>query len=188
MAELIENMLSLAKLDLGAEQKHEILDVNSTMMKLADEFKPQAAAKQQMLSLTPAEDHLNVQCETLKIQQALRNLIGNAIKYTPEGGIVSLLVEHDVQQVNIKIQDTGYGIPVPDLPHIFERFYRVRNNGHDDIEGNGLGLAIVKSIIEQHSGQISVESTVGKGSCFTISFPLLELAPVAYPNSKTGFC
>jgi signal transduction histidine kinase len=76
------------------------------------------------------------------------------------------------------VHDSGYGIPASDLPHIFERFYRVRNNGHDDIEGNGLGLAIVKSIIEQHGGSVSVESEVGNGSCFTISLPLALFAEV----------
>ncbi len=173
MAELVENMLSLANMDLDAEQKREILDVNSMVVKLADEFKPQAQAKQQALTLTLTDDSLTVQCEPLKIEQALRNLIGNAIKYTPNDGAITLSVERDAQKVNIKIQDTGYGIPASDLPHIFERFYRVRNNGHDDIEGNGLGLAIVKSVIEQHGGRVNVESEVGKGSCFSILFPVL---------------
>src|SRR6266545_5665025 len=142
------------------------------MMKLADEFKPQAQTKQQALSLIQTDDNLTVQCEVLKMHQALRNLIGNAIKYTPAGGAITLSVEHDAEQVNIKIQDTGYGIPASDLPHIFERFYRVRNNGHDEIEGNGLGLAIVKSIVEQHGGNVSVESEIGKGSCFSFTLPL----------------
>ncbi len=172
MAELVENMLSLAKMDMSAEQKREILNVNSMMMKLADEFKPQAQTKQQALSLIQTDDNLTVQCEVLKMHQALRNLIGNAIKYTPAGGAITLSVEYDAEQVNIKIQDTGYGIPASDLPHIFERFYRVRNNGHDEIEGNGLGLAIVKSIVEQHGGNVSVESEIGKGSCFSFTLPL----------------
>ena len=173
MAELVENMLSLAKMDMSAEQKREIMNVNSMMMKLADEFKPQAQTKQQALSLIQTDHNLTVECEVLKMHQALRNLIGNAIKYTPAGGAIMLSVEHDAEQVNIKIQDTGYGIPASDLPHIFERFYRVRNNGHDEIEGNGLGLAIAKSVIEQHGGRVNVESEVGKGSCFNIMFPIL---------------
>jgi signal transduction histidine kinase len=74
--------------------------------------------------------------------------------------------------VIIQGQDTGDGIPATDLPHIFDRFYRVRNNGHEDIEGNGLGLAIVKAIAEQHGGDVSVESELEKGSCFTLTLPL----------------
>jgi signal transduction histidine kinase len=72
----------------------------------------------------------------------------------------------------IMIWYTGAGIPAADLPHLFRRFYRVRNNGHDEIEGNGLGLAIVKSVIEQHGGDVTVESETGKGSCFTVTLPL----------------
>jgi signal transduction histidine kinase len=84
-------------------------------------------------------------------------------------------LHRESETLNIKVKDTGYGIPASDLPHIFDRFYRVRNNGHDEIEGNGLGLAIVKSIAEQHGGDVSVESTVGGGSCFTISFLLVPV-------------
>ena len=68
---------------------------------------------------------------------------------------------------------SGYGIPASDLPHLFKRFYRVRNNGHDEIEGNGLGLAIVKSTAMSHGGDVTVESEPGKGTCFTFSLPLL---------------
>jgi signal transduction histidine kinase len=74
----------------------------------------------------------------------------------------------------VDVQDTGYGIPSADLPFIFDRFYRVRNGKASEIEGNGLGLAIVKSIVEQHDGQISVQSEVDKGTCFSVSIPLMQ--------------
>jgi two-component system, OmpR family, phosphate regulon sensor histidine kinase PhoR len=141
---------------------------------LADEFKPQAQAKKQALTFQETEGNLKVEGDPLKIRQALRNLIGNAIKYTGEGGAVTLSTQSAGQTVHINVTDTGYGIPAADLPQMFTRFYRVRNNGHDDIEGNGLGLAIVKTIAEQHGGSVSVESENGKGSCFTFSLPLLE--------------
>jgi two-component system phosphate regulon sensor histidine kinase PhoR len=172
MTELVENMLDLAKMDLDAEQKQETFDVAPMVHTLADEFKPQAEAKSQILKLEQADGNFNVQGDALKIRQALRNLIGNAIKYTPEGGSVTLSVEHEADTVQIRVRDSGYGIPAADLPHIFNRFYRVRNNGHDDIEGNGLGLAIVKSIAEQHGGDVTVESEPGKGSCFSLTLPL----------------
>jgi signal transduction histidine kinase len=101
-------------------------------------------------------------------------LIGNAIKYTPDGGAITLSIEEKANALYIHIKDTGYGIPSCDLPFIFNRFYRVRNNGHDEIEGNGLGLAIVKSTAQQHGGDVTVESEVGKGSCFTITLPLIS--------------
>ena len=172
MTELVENMLDLAKMDLDAKLQHEILDLTPLLMKLADEFKPQAEAKGQVLTLGQTQDNSMVRGDALKIRQALRNLIGNAIKYTPNGGTVTLSSEHTANMVQIHIKDTGYGIPASDLPHLFNRFYRVRNNGHDDIEGNGLGLAIVKSIAEGHGGDVIVESEPGNGSRFSFILPL----------------
>ena len=176
MTELVENMLDLAKMDLDAKVQHEILDLTPMLVKLADEFKPQAEAKGQVLTLGQTEASSKVRGDALKIRQALRNLIGNAIKYTPNGGSVTLSLEHEANRVNIHIQDTGYGIPASDLPNLFNRFYRVRNNGHDEIEGNGLGLAIVKSTAESHGGDVTVESEPGKGSCFTFTLPLMGAA------------
>ena len=172
MTELVENMLDLAKMDLGAEPKHEVLDVTHLLWKIADEFQPQAEAKRQLLTLQKTEPRLRVKGDALQLSQVLRNLVGNAIKYTPNGGAITLSIEPQETAARIKVQDTGYGIPASDLPHIFDRFYRVRNNGHDEIEGNGLGLAIVKSIAQQHGGDVTVESEPGKGTCFTFTLPL----------------
>jgi two-component system phosphate regulon sensor histidine kinase PhoR len=174
MRELVQNLLDLAKMDMGLELKQESLDVNALLAEIADEFQPQAEAKEQSLSLKKAKGKLEVRGDMLQLQQALRNLVGNAIKYTPAGGSVDLFLQTDESQATISVKDNGYGIPPDDLPHIFDRFYRVRNEAVKDIEGNGLGLAIVKSIIEKHGGQISVESEPGKGSCFTFILPLLR--------------
>jgi signal transduction histidine kinase/CheY-like chemotaxis protein len=172
MTELVENMLDLAKMDLGAEQKKDTFDIGAALYELTYEFQPQAKAKEQSLTLEQAETDSKIQGDALKIRQALRNLIGNAIKYTPEGGAITLSLTHQADMVHIRVKDTGYGIPAADLPHLFKRFYRVRDNGHDEIEGNGLGLAIVKSTAEAHGGDVTVESEAGKGSCFTFSLPL----------------
>ncbi len=83
------------------------------------------------------------------------------------------------------LQDTSYGIPASDLPYIFDRFYRIRDGGYDEIEGNGLGLAIVKSIAERHGGQISVESEVDKGTRFSVSLPLISAEKWAAPESRS---
>ena len=174
MTELVENMLDLAKMDLGAEPAKEILDMTHLLWQLVDEFEPQAEAKKQNLKIEKTATSSKVRGDALHLRQALRNLVGNAIKYTPEGGTVTLTSENEAGLVRINIRDTGYGMPAADLQHIFDRFYRVRNNGHDQIEGNGLGLAIVKSTIEGHGGKIDVESEVGQGSCFTLTLPLAD--------------
>jgi signal transduction histidine kinase len=171
MRGLVQNLLNLAKMDLGMVLGQESVDVNALVSEIADEFQPQAEAKEQTLGIKKAKGQPKVQGDPLQLQQTLRNLVSNAIKYTPPGGAINLAVKMDGNTVVIHVKDTGYGIPAEDLPFIFDRFYRVRNNDVKDIEGNGLGLAIAKSIIEKHGGQISVESKPGKGSCFTITLP-----------------
>jgi CheY-like chemotaxis protein/signal transduction histidine kinase len=175
MGDLVESMLDLAKFDLEMPRARKSLDIAMLLTQVTDEFQPQAKGKSQSLTLEITETSSRVQGDAMQLSQAFRNLIGNAIKYTPEGGTVVVSMQSDVDGMKVTIQDTGYGIPAADLPFIFNRFYRVRNNGHDDIEGNGLGLAIVKSIIEHHDGHVSLESNPGKGTCFTVVLPLLAI-------------
>lgn len=174
MNELIENMMSLATLDLDVEQEFKELNIEHLLEQLVEEFQPQAEEKRRLLTAEKTELDCVVRGDETQLRQALRNLIGNAIKYTPEGGTITLSLHQGFDRAHVAVRDTGYGIPAGDLPHVFDRFYRVRNNGHDDIKGNGLGLAIVKSIAERHGGSVSVESEVGKGSCFTLTIPLVQ--------------
>ena len=174
MIELVENMLDLAKMDLGAEPKQEMVNLTHLLSEVADEFQPQAQVKSQLLTLVKSKSGLTIQGDALQLRQALRNLVSNAIKYTPNGGTITLSTECETNMVKVKVQDTGYGIPLEDLPFIFDRFYRAQHKETMDMQGNGLGLAIVKSIVEQHDGQISVESEVDKGTCFSVSIPLVQ--------------
>jgi signal transduction histidine kinase/DNA-binding response OmpR family regulator len=171
MQELVLNLLEMARMEMGTQLNLEQFDLVDLLQKVLEEFKIQAEMKQQSLADTLPATPLMVMGDRLRLQQVTRNLLGNAIKYTPEGGEIRLLAELANGQVQVKFQDTGIGIPADDLPHIFEKFYRVQTAETEQIEGNGLGLAIVKSIIEQHRGEISVESTPGKGSCFTVRLP-----------------
>ena len=173
MTELVQNMMSLAQMDLDVQKKYTAVDIQKLLEEMAGEFTPQAEKKEQALSFTPLSALVHVHGDLLQLRQLLRNLLGNAIKYTSKGGNIQLSAKADAAQILIKVQDNGFGIPSTDLPFIFDRFYRVREGKASEVEGNGLGLAIVKSIVEQHHGQISVESEVGKGSCFSISLPTL---------------
>jgi signal transduction histidine kinase/DNA-binding response OmpR family regulator len=180
MNELVQNMMALAQMDLEATQKHEPVEMGNLLAEMADEFTPQAQLKEQTLSFTRLATAAHVNGDSLQLHQLFRNLIGNAIKYTPNGGTITLKAKTMDAQILIDIQDNGYGIPASDLPFIFNRFYRVRDGKASEIEGNGLGLAIVKSVVEQHGGQIGVESEPGIGSCFTLALPLMQhdLSPV----------
>jgi signal transduction histidine kinase len=112
-----------------------------------------------------------------RIRQALINLVDNAIKYTPEGGRVTIAAVFSAGSggsgtVTIRITDTGIGIPARDLPHVFDKFYRVQGTSTRGIAGTGLGLAITKSIVETHDGRIRVESVEGAGTTFAVELPL----------------
>jgi len=184
MNELVQNMVQLAQMDLNAAQKPEPVELCTLLSVVADEFTPQANAKRQTLQLNPLTFPAYVNGDALQLKQLFRNLIGNAIKYTPEDGIVTVSTTVETKNIQVEVQDTGFGIPAADLPFIFDRFYRVRNGKHNEVEGNGLGLAIVKSIVERHGGQISDESEPGKGSRFTFTLPLMQQELAAVSNSE----
>ena len=102
--------------------------------------------------------------------RVLTNIIGNATKYTPENGRISISVESDDYHVTIRISDTGVGIPADKLPFIFEPFYRVRGKAEQQ-QGSGLGLTFCKRIMEMHGGEIAASSIEGRGSTFLLKFP-----------------
>ncbi len=112
-----------------------------------------------------------VEADVTLLERALSNLVDNALKYTPEGGRVRVWGGSENGQTTLLVEDNGMGIPEADLPRIFERFYRVDKSRSRDLGGTGLGLSIVKHIIQLHGGIISVKSTVGGGSTFSVRLP-----------------
>jgi len=172
MHDLVQSLLDLARVDMGVELRPEIYSLSEILSALSMEFRGQAEAKRQTLTWRAPKQDIVVNVDLSRIQQVFRNLVSNAIKYTPDGGQVTLTADANGAFAQVAVQDTGIGIPASDLPFIFDKFYRVSSDATQDIEGNGLGLAIVKSIVEQHGGQVSVESAVGKGSTFSVLLPL----------------
>jgi signal transduction histidine kinase len=106
-----------------------------------------------------------------RMVQLLTNLVGNALKFTPGGGTVSVHLADGPQGATVEVRDTGIGIPADELPHIFDRFYRGTNTGEARATGSGLGLAIARSIVDMHGGTIEVASVEGEGSSFRIALP-----------------
>jgi len=117
------------------------------------------------------DDDTMVLADEEAIRQIVDNLVDNAIKYTPEGGSVSVICHSDRNSATIEVADTGIGIPRSDLPRIFERFYRVDKARSRELGGTGLGLSIVKHLMQSIGGQIDVTSRVGSGSRFTVHLP-----------------
>ncbi len=171
---LVRCLLQLTRQEIGTILKKEMVAVTALISEITNDFQPQANAKEQSLHFDIPKEDPWVHADPFQIKQALRNLVGNAIKYTPTGGSISLILETKQDVVFIKVKDTGCGIPPNELPLIFNRFHRGGNEALKGEEGDGLGLAIAKSIIEQHNGKINVESELGKGSCFTFTLPLIQ--------------
>jgi CheY-like chemotaxis protein/anti-sigma regulatory factor (Ser/Thr protein kinase) len=117
------------------------------------------------------EAGLHVRADATRLKQVLMNLVGNGIKFTPEGGQVELVARRRDDRVQIEVRDTGPGIPFEEQERIFEAFYRLQKSG-EATEGTGLGLAITQRIVELHGGKLALESQPGQGSCFYFSLPV----------------
>ena len=120
----------------------------------------------------PIKGDTRIFADKERIEQVMTNIIGNAIKYTPDGGKISVCLDKTFEaDYKITVSDTGVGIPEEDLEHLFERFYRVDKSRSTNAGGTGLGLSIAKDIIDAHNGTISVDSVYGKGTTVTIVLP-----------------
>ena len=119
-------------------------------------------------TLPPGEGFV-VRADPLRVSQLVGNLVGNAIKFTPAGGSVTLSAARDGARVLLQVADTGPGIPAADIPHLFDDFWQARTNDH---RGVGLGLAIAKAVVESSRRQDRCDSTVGKGTTFSFTLPM----------------
>ena len=106
------------------------------------------------------------------MEQVIANVLSNAVKFTPEGGEVSLKIGRDGAFLKIEVADTGPGIPADQLSYVFDRFFQGSASGRKGSQGSGIGLALTKELVELHHGHIQVESKVGEGTQFTIFFPM----------------
>ncbi len=179
LTHLIEDLLTISRLEAGRLQvEPRFIQVNQLITDLTNDRMIMAAQQGLNLNCTIAPDLPFAVADYHLLNQCISNLLTNAILYTPAGGTVSLQTslyrDHDCNWITIAIQDTGVGIPANELPFVFERFFRGSAGVHTGSPGTGLGLSISKEIIERMNGRITVESTQGRGSSFTIWIPALE--------------
>jgi signal transduction histidine kinase len=173
---LVSDLQELAQAEAGRLRLHcQPLDAATALQQAVAVAAAQAGAKGVRLDVQTPGDLPLVLADAERVGQVLRNLLDNAIVYTPEGGRVTLSAVAG-ESVKVRVADTGEGIPPEDLPHIFERFYRVDPSRSRSTGGSGLGLAIVKQLVEQQGGQVAVESRIGEGSSFSFTLPLAPCA------------
>ena len=167
---LINDILDLSKIEAGRLQLAiENVSLKTSFAEVLDTMRPLADKKSHSLvSNTAAE--LSVLADSTRLKQVLMNLIGNAVKFTPEGGRIELAARKTGDVVRLEVRDTGAGIPPEEQERIFEAFYRLRQTGKV-IEGTGLGLAITQRLVELQGGKLGLESELGKGSCFFFTLP-----------------
>jgi two-component system phosphate regulon sensor histidine kinase PhoR len=172
---LVNDLLDLAagKAPELAEEERPVL-LNASVGRVMLLLQPRAEEKGLDLTLQPCRDELAIWGTEEGLDRIFVNLVSNAVKYTPSGGTVTVSVRRVKEQAQVEVADTGIGIPEEALPHLFEEFYRAPNAKALDELGTGLGLAIVKELVDRYRGRIEVESIVGQGTTFTVTFPVAE--------------
>lgn len=167
---LIQNLLLMARLEAGAiefvdEDKSIITTVESVIETLREKWE----AKRQIISLVCPDGSISLPHDEKWLGEAIGNIVKNSIEHTGDDGRIAVKIDCSPVMTTLTVSDNGEGISSEDLPHIFKRFYKGKNNSHGS--GTGIGLALAKAIIENEGGIIGVKSVAGKGSTFTITFP-----------------
>ncbi len=174
LAALIDDMLDLSRIETGKLN----MSFGKVEIKYLCDFvfltmKPQVEQKKLQFSVQ-VEEGLSVSGDQERLQQALTNLVSNAIKYTPNAGSVTIRAHRKNGMVAIDVEDSGLGISPDNQKKLFQKFFRVKNEKTRNIGGTGLGLCIAKSIVEAHDGCIELESEEGKGSRFSLTLPVFN--------------
>ncbi|MFC1977471.1 sensor histidine kinase [Chloroflexota bacterium] len=149
-------------------------DLRGLSLQVIDGFQTQLVSKNISLAIEAPNDLPHAWVDSERTAQVMRNLLSNAFRYTPDGGNITVQLTPDSDGITVSVIDTGAGIPPEDLPHVFDRFYRVDRSRTRSTGGSGLGLAIVKQLVEAQDGHVWVDSTEGKGSTFAFRVPYLS--------------
>ena len=170
---LIDDLFTLSRAEVGEmELRCQALDVGAIVQRCVEAAAPVQwkVSKVQLVAKVP-HPLPPAQIDETRLEQIIHNLLGNAARHTPTGGIVAATAYAERDAVVIRVEDTGDGIAAEDLSRIWERFYRTDSARSKDSSGTGLGLALVKELTEAMGGTVMAESVVGQGSCFTVRLP-----------------
>jgi heavy metal sensor kinase len=169
LSAIVKSLLLLSQAESGqlALQKEEI-DAAASVRDIVEQFQIPASEAELRLTVHTPQHCIGV-VDRVQFERLVANLLSNAVKYTPPGGTVEVRLDCRGDVLSLEVEDSGRGIPAADLPHIFDRFYRVRTGGRNPEQGLGLGLSFVAWIVKAHGGTIQVHSEPGKGSRFVVT-------------------
>ncbi|MBN2239079.1 MAG: HAMP domain-containing histidine kinase [Dehalococcoidales bacterium] len=185
LTSLIDKLLFLARSDKNNEPDKATFKLNELLKDIVSSAEVLCELKDQMFSFTHEDecDTAEITGDFMRLRELFLNLIDNAVKYTENGGSITISVKRENSRAVISVRDTGAGIDEKYFPHIFDRFYRIGTGGAYGKAGTGLGLAICRRIVNLHDGKIFVESKPGEGSTFTVELPL-ALAKIDHPREN----
>jgi two-component system NtrC family sensor kinase len=167
VTDLVNDLLELGQLEAGLDIAKENTPLTLLARYVVENLRGAAENKGVGLEIDLPEELPLVNGDPVRLRLMIGNLLDNAIKYTPEGGVVKIEAEAEDGQVILRVKDNGPGIPLADQPYLYDKFFRA-SNAPKDISGTGLGLSIVKSIVDNHGGRIWVDSKLGDGATFTV--------------------
>jgi len=174
---IVTEMLSMAEIEAGAiKLRIDDVRLESLFEELRADFEPLAKEKQIELVFDLPQKFPVLQADRNKLVLALHNLVGNAIKYTPEGGRVTISLQIEQDRVSVEVVDTGIGIKEEEGELVFEKFYRAKDPRVAKISGSGLGLALSRQVARLHGGDVTLESRLNEGSTFTLVVPMVSKA------------
>jgi signal transduction histidine kinase len=173
---LIEDLFALSRAEVGRlDLRLESIDVGVIVQRLVDTAAPLAWRQRRVQVIAELPPDLpRVQADVARLEQVVSNLLSNAVRHTPPGGLVAAAVSAEADAVRVDVRDTGEGIGPDELPHVFDRFYRGASADGERHDGAGLGLALVKELAQAMGGSVAATSTPGEGSCFTARFPRVQ--------------
>lgn len=173
LARFIDDLLSVSSMEAGSlTLNRQNVDLDRMFSDVVDKIKPQVEKNGQTFDAVFPEKYPQLKLDKDKINVALVNLLGNAVKYTPDGGSIRFEVKLTDRAIRIEVEDNGVGIAEDDLPQIFEKFFRSADPSVQQITGTGLGLSMALEVIKLHGGELTAQSTLGQGTTFTATLPL----------------
>jgi PAS domain S-box-containing protein len=170
---LIEELLTLGRIEEGRlDIRRDEVDLGDVVASAREMLEHQLAGREVAVAFSVPEEDVTVTGDERQLERVVVNLLGNAVKFTPDGGSVDLSVDVVAGMARISVTDSGIGIPADELPRLFERFFRSRISQEQAIKGTGIGLWMVKQIVEAHGGVIGLSSTEGQGTTVSVELPL----------------